>query len=425
MSLAGNIEPNLAHKKYSKKTHLLFHPMLHAIVGMWIFSSGFVMFEPSPFELLFFLVLPIALIARVGLHQKTIGLFSLILLFIPFAIIAAFQVTFIPIAEAMFYTMVTIFLFLTAFFIANYVADSPFDRMKIIMNAYLAAALITATIGILAYLKIIPGEDVFLRYGRAKAFFKDPNVYGPFLILPAMFMLQRLFLLKFNKAILPAIFFAILSIGIFVSFSRAAWGSLLLSSFLVFVFSFALHANARQKVYMIILATIAIIAGLIALFGLLSIPSVNKLFFERASLVQSYDGGETGRFARQTFAVNAALENPLGQGPKEFGNLIINSEPHNTYINVILVYGWAGGLAFILMILSTLKVGIGALLKKSKNQVLMTPLIATFISLAIEAAIIDTDHWRYLFVLVGLIWGVWAGYYRINKKQTNEKTSLI
>ena len=44
-------------------------------------------------------------------------------------------------------------------------------------------------LGTLGYLGI--GHDLFTRYDRAKALFKDPNVYGPFLILPAMYALQR------------------------------------------------------------------------------------------------------------------------------------------------------------------------------------------------------------------------------------------
>ncbi len=412
-------------RDYSDKNYVVFLPLLHFVVGLWIFSGGFVLIEPSPYELLFALVLPIAMVARVGVYKETLSLLAIIILFIPFAIISAFQATFFSLSESLIYISITSFLFLTAFFLANYIADAPFNRMKVVMGAYLAIALITAIIGTLAYLKLIPGEEIFLRYDRAKAFFKDPNVYGPFLILPAMFMLQKLFFVKLNKAFFPAIFFGILAIGVFASFSRAAWGSLLFAAILLFGLSFTLIANAKEKVHMIILALVGGAVGIVALLGLLSIPEVNKLFVERFSLVQSYDGGSTGRFGRQAYAFELAIENPLGIGPGEFASMRIKEEPHNTYVNNMLVYGWGGGLAFFFMFVLTLKRGIGVLYKKSKNRVLMIPLIATFIPLVIEAAIIDINHWRHLFLITGLIWGVSAGYFKISKRQIKEKHLLI
>jgi hypothetical protein len=33
-----------------------------------------------------------------------------------------------------------------------------------------------------------------------------------------------------------------------------------------------------------------------------------------------------------------------------------------------------------------------------------------FVPLAGEAAIIDMDHWRHLFLVIGLVWGVTAAY---------------
>jgi hypothetical protein len=36
----------------------------------------------------------------------------------------------------------------------------------------------------------------------------------------------------------------------------------------------------------------------------------------------------------------------------------------------------------------------------------MIPLIATFTMLVGESAIIDSDHWRHYYLLIGLIWGV-------------------
>ena len=400
-------------------------PLLHLSVGIWIFAGSFVFIEPSPYEVMFLFVLPIALVARVGLHRGTLNLFNLLVIFTPFALIAAFQSTFISPMDALVYVVVTIFLLFTSYFLSNYVADAPYERMRIVMRAYMLTALLSSLVGTLAYLQLLPGSEFFLRYGRATAMFKDPNVFAPFLILPAMFALQKVLLEKKRGAILPAIFFGVLFIGVFVSFSRAAWGYIIFSSAMVFGLCFWLEANARQKVRMMILALIGSAMLAIAIVGLISIPAVGALFDERASVSQSYDGGENGRFGRQGYAFDLALQHPLGLGPSEFRYLRIKEEPHNTYVNVLHAYGWGGGFAYWVLVVLTLRRGFGALSKRSPNRQIMIPLISAYFPLVIVAGIIDTDHWRHYFLLVGLIWGVSAGYGRVSKAQTGQKMALV
>jgi hypothetical protein len=158
--------------------------------------------------------------------------------------------------------------------------------------------------------------------------------------------------------------------------------------------------------------------------GMLSIPSVQRLFDARAS-AQNYDEGETGRFGRQGYALELALDHPLGIGPLEFRNLRIREEPHNSYINVMHVYGWGGGLAFVLLIGTTLWRGMSFVLRPSPNRLLLIPLISVFVPLSIEAAIIDLDHWRHFFLIAGLIWGVTAGYRTTKKGEEGRLSALV
>ena len=175
---------------------------------------------------------------------------------------------------------------------------------------------------------------------------------------------------------------------------------------------------------MLILALLGALAITIAIGGLLSIPSVQKLFDTRAT-AQNYDEGESGRFGRQGYAFELALANPLGIGPLEFRNLRIREEPHNSYVNVLHVYGWGGGLAFILFIGTTLWRGMSFVVKASPNRLLLIPLISVFVPLSIEAAIIDVDHWRHFFLVAGLIWGVTAGYRTIKPGEEKRLSALI
>lgn len=378
---------------------------LDFMVAVWIFTGGLVLFEPSPYELTFLIVLPLAFVAGMGLYRSTFGLLAILIGFTPFALIACFQVRFTPISDALIFSIVTIFLLLTAYFIANYVAEDTERRMRIVMRAYTAVAMVSAIVGTLAYLGIMPGADIFLRYGRAKAAFNDPNVFGPFLILPAMYALQRLLLSSGRSAIIAGGIYMVLFVGVFASFSRAAWGHFALSSLIVLVLCFWLEAAARDKVRIMVMSLLGAAMLVVALAGLLSIPSVASLFEQRAA-GQNYDSGETGRFGRQGYAFELALDHPLGIGPHEFRNLRIIEEPHNVYVTVLHVYGWGGGAIYYLLIILTLWRGVAALTRPSPYRLMMIPLVATFAMLVGESAIIDSDHWRHYYLLIGLIWGI-------------------
>ena len=393
-------------------------------VALWVFCGSIVVAEPSPYELSFVLVLPVSLFSgSFAFQRNTLGLLVLWIAFIPFALIAAFQATFTPLTDALLFQIVTIFLFFTSYWVASYVADAPQQRMRLIVAAYTIGAVISASMGTLGYLGLIPGQEILTLYGRAKALFNDPNVFGPFLILPAMYALQRVLLGRPGVAFWGGVVFMVITVGVFASFSRAAWGHLAISALMVYALCFVFVAHAQEKVRMLIIALLGALVIVVAIGGLLSIPSVQRLFEVRAT-AQNYDEGETGRFGRQGYAFELALDNPWGIGPLEFRNLRIKEEPHNTYVNVIHVYGWGGGLAFILLIGTTLWRGISFVVKNSPNRLLLIPLVSVFVPLAGEAAIIDLDHWRHFFLVAGLIWGVTAGY-RVTRPGENARLSAL
>lgn len=399
--------------------------LLNILVFLWILSGGFVLFEPSPYEVMFLLVLPVACVAAINIYRSTLPLLVLFVLFIPFALTAAFRVRFNEVTDSIIYQMVTAFLILTAYFVANFVANAPQKHMRLIMKAYTIIAVIAALIGTLAYLGILPGEDVFTKYGRAKATFNDPNVYGPFLVLPAMYALQRVFFGRGKRVIWSAGIFMVLFIGVFASFSRGAWMHYLASSLLVFLFCFFLEARAVEKVRMLMLSLVGLFALVVALGGLLSIPAVSALFETRAHATQEYDTGDTGRFGRQGYAADLALNNPLGIGPLEFRNLRIAEEPHNVYVNVMHAYGWGGGLCYYALVLLTLWRGLSVLAKPGPNRLLLIPIMATYLPLIGESAIIDSDHWRHYYLVTGLVWGVATGYRTATPDERKRLSALI
>ncbi len=48
---------------------------LDRIVSAWIFVGGLVIIEPSPYEFMFAIVLPLALFAGLKVYRSTVGLF--------------------------------------------------------------------------------------------------------------------------------------------------------------------------------------------------------------------------------------------------------------------------------------------------------------------------------------------------------------
>ncbi|WP_127142726.1 O-antigen ligase family protein [Pelagibacterium montanilacus] len=386
--------------------------LLRVMIGLWIFSGFFVLIEPAPYELLFLAVLGLAIFAGFRVYPGTLPLLGMFVCFVPFALIAVFQVRYNDLDTTLIYTLVTVFLLLTSYFAANFVAQSPLRNVRLIGSAYIAAAVVSAAVGSLAYLGVIPGEELLLRFGRAKAFFKDPNVFGPFLVLPAMILLQRLLLGRERLPLRNAVLFLVLFTGIFLSFSRGAWGHFAASAAMVFVLCFFLEASGRDKVRMLLIAMAGLMAMSLALVALLSVEDVAALFADRFALTQSYDSGETGRFGRIGYAFDLALTHPLGLGPLEFGYLRISEQPHNTYVNVLHAYGWGGGMVYMVLVVWTLAKGAKALLRASPSRVLLIPVYGTFVPMILLSAIIDTDHWRHWFLVTGLVWGIVAAYDR-------------
>lgn len=390
---------------------------LAVLVPLWVFSGGFVWLEPSPYEFVFAMVIALVAIAGIPIEPKTRNLIAVIVLFLPSAMIAAVRVRFTPVTDALVYSSVTVFLLITAFVAANYIAEAPFARMRLVNSAYTAVAVVVALIGILAYVGVLPGEDVFLKFGRAKATFKDPNVFGPFLLYPAAVAMQRLLLGDGRRIAINAAVLLVLFVGIFVSFSRGAWAHFAMTATLVFVGVYFLAANRRQRARMVLIGAVGASALALVVVAMLSVEPVRSLFEVRAELVQDYDTGAFGRFGRQAYAITMAINDPLGMGPMQFGRLRVGEEPHNTYLKVLIAYGWVGGFAIIWLTAMTIWRGVKSLAIASPNRLLLIPAVASFVPLAIEAAVIDIDHWRHFFLLIGVVWGVTAGYARLAAPQ--------
>ena len=289
-------------------------------------------------------------------------------------------------------------------FFTSYVYADPERRMRLIFNAYTAGAVVASLAGIAGYFGIGFGALRLTTFGRASGTFNDPNVFGPYLIAPAIYLGLRLS--KSNgyttAVIIPL--FGILVLGLLLSFSRGAWGNFLLSGILFFAFTMATSQSGAQVRRLLALVGVVGIL-LVGIIGVaLSTPKIQALFEERASLVQNYDVGEGGRFTSQQKALEMGLRNPLGIGPQQWA-MINKLDTHNVYLNVFVAGGFISFIGFVGFLGLTFMAGKRAVFADGPAQDYLIVAYSCLIGHMAEAIIIDVDNWRHLFMLFGMTWG--------------------
>jgi O-antigen ligase len=255
--------------------------------------------------------------------------------------------------------------------------------------------------------------------GRATGLFKDPNVFSTFIIFPAILMLQSLLTGSSKRPILLSIVFMTVIASLFLSFSRGAWINFLLAASLMAILTFALNPQGYLRSRILIIGIAAVIIGFIGILALMSNENVRAMFVERFSLVQSYDTGETGRFGNQMRSIPLLFSSPLGLGPLQFRNHF-GLEPHNTFLNAFASYGWLGGVAYLLLFLSTIGIGIKSVFTRSALQPYVIAVFCPMITVMIQGVQIDTDHWRHFYWMLGLLWGLSAVVLREPSRSSDE-----
>lgn len=372
---------------------------------LWLlgFSGGFVMIEPAPYELIALLAM-VAFVAT-GLTVRPAHLplfFGLLLVDIGIAIGA------LPVLGEegiLVWTFVSYFLSLTTLLVACVMAEDSERRFDALMAGWIWSAVAVGLIGILAYFHAIPSADSFLLYGRAKSTFKDPNVFGPFLVMPGVVVLARLTFEGRLRQIGATLVLIVLAGGLFLSFSRGAWAHFAFSVALFMVLSYLTRPTTGERMRVVVFTLLACCAVALVVAALLSVPQIDRLFEERAELLQSYDSGRFGRFGRHILGALLMLDNPLGIGPLQFSKYF-PEDPHNSFLAAFAAGGWLAGTAFAAVVFTTLAVGLAAVFVPSPVQSRLIMTYATFVGVVGESYIIDVLHWRHYFLLVGMVWGL-------------------
>jgi hypothetical protein len=373
-------------------------------------SSAIVFIEPSPYELA---TLAAAVIfVATGLRMRLAFMPLLVLLFL---VNIGYSISATPLMDkpevvnwiaTSWYMAVTVMLF------AMVLCEDTAARLDMLRRGLMVGALIAATAGIAGYFKLVPGgRDLLTLYDRARGTFKDPNVLGAFLVLPALFALQSVVSDRFAKSFRSTISLGIIALAILLAFSRAAWGGLALTAAFMLALMVLTSPSHAQRSRIIVTSIVAVAIAIALVAVLLSFDSINELFRQRASFDQSYDEGHFGRFGRHILGADMALDLPFGIGPLQF-HRYFPEDTHNSYLNAFMSGGWLAGVCYPALVFVTVFMGFRHIFVRVPWQRAYLAIFSAFLGTVGESFIIDTDHWRHFWMMLGAMWGMFAAAQR-------------
>lgn len=382
------------------------HKAILWLVWVTVVSGAFVFAEPAPVDVLtmgLIISLPV-----VGLTYFNGGLKIFLAIWM---VIAGCHVASIMLAthtgESLIYVAVSIYLFLTAAVFAAFVARRPKDHAQLIFSAYAAAAAIAAVAAIIGYFDLVPGAgEVFTKFGRASGPFKDPNVFGAFLVPAIVYALHTVLNGQGMQRAIMLAALGVMTLAILVCFSRGAWAAAVIAVVIYLALSFLTAKYHRQQLNIV---AMVIVGGILATLGIMAAAQtdgIGDLLAERAQLVQSYDAGHEGRFGGQAKALDLIVSNPFGIGPLEFAQTYHSEEVHNVFLSMFLKAGWLGGGLFLILLAVTIAAGLRHAFRRTATQPLFIVAYAALVAIIFESVLIDSDHWRHFYLLMAVVWGL-------------------
>ena len=378
-------------------------PFARGMIFLILASGSIVYIEPAPYDLLLIATAIAMFSAGLPLPRELKAPVLLLGAFLVGNTIAATLATH-PV-EAMRSLSIRFYMGLAFLFFTALVATAPRLTLPAIWSGYLVAAVLATTVGMLEYYGYLGALGPKFAGGlRAKAFFKDANVYGPFLVPPAIYCVGR-FVSESRRRWLFLPLFLFIVFGLFLSFSRGAWINFSLAFTLSMSYWILSNRSFRHRVTWLLAGLTLVASAATVLILIITYTSAADRFFQRAVIAQDYDLEEGGRFNMQHLALERIGRSPLGIGPgradEEFG-----LEPHNIYLQVPVESGWLGGVAFIgLLGLTLVRARRLARPDSSFRQDIYT-VFPCLVGVLAQSFFIDSTHWRHLWLLLALAWAL-------------------
>lgn len=375
----------------------------HAAVALAFALLGVVLVEPAPSDGVFVVLMGIAFVARrFRLSAVPFPVVAALGVLAAFNLLSAVQVA--DPQRAASYFLISVFVAAMALWLAGYVTTR--GRARLLVRGYLVAAVSSAVVGVLALLAPLPGAEVLAQGGRAQALFQDPNVFGPFLIPALLIVIEEILQPRLLSARLPtkAVIAAILVLGVLFSYSRGAWLNLAVAVLVMGVVFSLRPGGARRALGLLAIAGMAavVLAGTVVLTG-------SGDFLAQRAQPQAYD---QQRFSGQRAGLEPALQYPFGAGPGQFES-IARISAHSTYARVLGEQGFPGLIALLALFGFTLAAALrNAIVGRGTFGIGSVALLGAWCGLLANSFVVDTLHWRHLWIVAALIWAGTMRRYR-------------
>jgi hypothetical protein len=315
--------------------------------------------------------------------------------FIFLNILSASFIVDVPVAER--YFAITVYLAIFAVWLAGYV-DSPRRARLVLLGLLITGVTLSTAACVSLFVGGVPLASRLTGAGRAQGLFHDPNIFGPFMVVLALLVLEELLeprLLHVRRSFKFLLLLAC-GAGVLFSFSRAAWLNAAVGIFAMLVVV-ALRRGRRQR-----RRWRSLVAGRRAdrAGAFVSVTGSATFLSERARL-QGYD---TSRFNAQETGLRLVAVYPFGVGPGQFESYIPVST-HSAYIRALAEQGVLGLVTVFGLLITTLVfAGRNAILGRDTYGLGSAALLGAWCGLMANSAFVDTLHWRHLWIVAALIW---------------------
>jgi hypothetical protein len=200
--------------------------------------------------------------------------------------------------------------------------------------------------------------------------------------------------------------FGIVSIGVVVAYSRAAWLDYALAVATLVFIQATRRGGFKRAFKSIALLVICGLAGLAVLAA-----SGSLAFLQQRSHLESYD---TQRFSNQTSAFSSMTHHVFGYGPGQ-ADVLLPLSTHSSFVRAAFEQGLLGITALVLLLAGTLVCAlILARRRLDVNGVGTAALLGIWIGQTANSFFIDTIHWRHIWIMAALIW---CGYSMVTSRE--------
>jgi O-antigen ligase/polysaccharide polymerase Wzy-like membrane protein len=367
----------------------------HAAVALGFALLGVVVVDPAPADGVFLVLMAIAFATRrFRLSAVPLPVVAALGVFAVLNLLSAVQVA--DPERAASYFLITLFVAAVAAWLTGYVVTQR--RARLVVRAYLVAAVSSAALGVLALFAPLPGAEVLTAGGRARGLFQDPNVFGPFLIPALLIAVEEIVHPRLLSARLPTkvVITVILALGVLFCYSRGAWLNLAVALTAMGTVYALRRGGARRTLGLLAVAGV----GAVAVAATVAATGSGDFLAERAR-PQLYD---QQRFSGQRAGIESALRYPFGAGPGQYES-IAQISAHSTYARVLGEQGFPGLLTVAALLAVTLGMALrSASLGRGTFGIGSAALLGAWCGLLVNSFFIDTLHWRHLWIVAALIW---------------------